>query len=461
MSRYTAMVHAQYESQLIAERTANKIAISKRAGLWMGGNIPLGYNTSNKQLFINNKEAEIIKFIFNLFIETGSVTTVVQEAQEKGYKTKLRKTNAGMRGGKYIDKGVVYHILNNVLYIAKIKHKDKIYQANHEAIISQEQWDQAQQILKDNCINKPLYKKKWKTPPYLRGIMKCGKCSSGMILHSTTKKKTGKQYRYYTPNACEKKQCNNCPVKNLPADEIESVIIQYISIALKTSDMTARVIHKLHNHGNTHYSEKHVVAALSSFEELWRVLSDGDKFKTIRGVIEKVVLYKKYTDITFRTENMGALFDRLTSYIQNEIMGDNVVIDIIGYTDSTITMRVPDAAISKRRNKLEVTIELPNATHTNMQPAINSYNKILVKTIAQAFYWSQQIENGEESGIEAIAEKENIDTAYVIRLLKLTRLAPDIIQKVLEGTQPKELRLKNMIADMPDLWQEQRVKLGM
>jgi site-specific DNA recombinase len=457
MSRYTAMVHAQYERDLISERTANKIAISKRAGLWMGGSIPLGYNAVCKQLVINSEEAKIVRFIFNCFIKTTSVTTVVKEAQSKGYRTKSRKTASGVKGGKTIDKGVVYHILHNKLYIGKIVHKDKVYDGKHEAIISYEQWKQVQDILKENCVNYPVHKKEWKTPAYLSGLMTCGECNSGMVLHSTTKKKTGKQYRYYTPNACEKKACDICPVKNILADKIEYLIVEHIGIALKTPDMTASVLEKLKNR-STQYNEKHVIAALSSFDELWKIMPDGDKYKTIRGIIEKVVLYNNYADITLKTTNMAAMFDRLSVYIDREIKDSDVVMNIVGIASAAITIRISTATVYERGNKLEVTIVLPDTAATNTAP-VNNYNQILIKTIAQAFYWSQQIENAEVAGIEEIAKKENVDTAYVIRLLKLTRLAPDIIQKILEGHQPKKLRLRDMIKNMPDVWQEQREKL--
>lgn len=123
---------AQFEREVTAERIRDKIAASRKKGLWMGGPVPLGYDVRDKKMQINAKEAETVRRLFELYLELDTVRDVKAEADHRGYKTKEQKYSTGRKvGGCSFTRGRLYHLLKNPLYIGRVKHKDTTYQGQH------------------------------------------------------------------------------------------------------------------------------------------------------------------------------------------------------------------------------------------------------------------------------------------------------------------------------------------
>ena len=215
---------AQFEREITGERIRDKLAASKKKGMWMGGVPPLGYESKEHKLSIIEADATIVRELFDRFIKAQSVTAVTKEMRDKGYRT---------RRGRLMDKGYIYRVLNNPIYIGQIVHKDQRYQGQHEAIISQKIWDAAQAIFQINSHARGNYYRR-QTPAILRGLIKCAGCNSGMTPTST--KRRGRLYRYYTPSAHMKKSCSGCPIGNISAGEIEEVVLQQIRAMTKVTD---------------------------------------------------------------------------------------------------------------------------------------------------------------------------------------------------------------------------------
>ena len=148
---------AQFEREVIGERIRDKFAASKRKGMWMGGVTPLGYVVKDRNLLIEPTEAKSVRQIFERFLMIRSVTTLVRELPKLGIVSKKRTTKSGkIIGGAPLYKASIYKILTNPIYIGKIKHKDKIYDGRHEAIISQEIWDRVQEALQESPRQKTI-----------------------------------------------------------------------------------------------------------------------------------------------------------------------------------------------------------------------------------------------------------------------------------------------------------------
>lgn len=129
---------AQFEREVTGERIRDKIAASKKKGMWMGGPVPLGYDLSNHQLVVNETEAQIVRKVFARYLIVKSVTDLQIELEHAGFRTKRRVTYSGKEvGGAVLSRGALYHLLSSPLYIGKIGHKDKFYEGMHEAIIEQ------------------------------------------------------------------------------------------------------------------------------------------------------------------------------------------------------------------------------------------------------------------------------------------------------------------------------------
>src|SRR5256884_133890 len=145
---------AQFEREVTGERIRDKIAASKKKGMWMGGNVPLGYDASERTLIVNPAEAETVRCIFTLYRELGGVRRVKEEADRLGLSTKRSTTASGTeRGGRPFSRGHIYHLLSNPIYIGEIAHKGQLYPGQHPALIDAETWTAVRDQLAANATN--------------------------------------------------------------------------------------------------------------------------------------------------------------------------------------------------------------------------------------------------------------------------------------------------------------------
>ncbi|MFL6387938.1 MAG: recombinase family protein [Terriglobales bacterium] len=140
---------AQFEREVTGERIRDKIAASKRKGMWMGGRVPVGYDLRDRKLYVNPVEAAEVKKLFRLYLEVGCVAKLKARLDRDGVKSKARLSPAGIKsGGMSYSRGSLYSLLQNPIYLGKIQHRDATYAGEHDAIISQELWDKVQERLK-------------------------------------------------------------------------------------------------------------------------------------------------------------------------------------------------------------------------------------------------------------------------------------------------------------------------
>ncbi len=146
---------AQFEREVTGERIRDKVAASKKKGMWMGGNIPLGYDLKDRNLIINPEEAEQVRLIFREYVRLGSVFELYEWLKAKGIRSKVRTASTGRKlGGSVLSRGTLYHLLSNPLYIGKIAHKGKIYPGLHEAIVDTKLWERAASRMKENRVHR-------------------------------------------------------------------------------------------------------------------------------------------------------------------------------------------------------------------------------------------------------------------------------------------------------------------
>ncbi|MGO4386805.1 recombinase family protein [Microvirga sp. 2YAF29] len=184
---------AQFEREVTGERIRDKIAASKRKGLWMGGFVPIGYEAAGRTLVINEAEAETIRIIYNLYLDLRSVDALKAELDRRGLRTKLRTGTIGSSGGQAFARGHLYGILNNPLYAGRIRHKRQVYEGQHPAIIAPPLWDQVQGVLVANLQGQRL-RARAKSPNLLSELLFD---QNGEALLSTHAVKQGVRYRYY------------------------------------------------------------------------------------------------------------------------------------------------------------------------------------------------------------------------------------------------------------------------
>jgi hypothetical protein len=183
---------AQFEREVTGERIRDKIAASKKKGMWMGGMVTLGYTAADHKLILNEAEAETVRMIFHEFLRLGNVTTLSDWLREK---------NIVSRGGNHFFRGPLYAMLRNPHYIGLIKHKTEAYPGEHAAIIDRETWDKAQALLEENRQGGKRKPRTTQTS-VLTGLLFD---AEGTLYTPTHASKSGRRYRYYTSQAVIKK----------------------------------------------------------------------------------------------------------------------------------------------------------------------------------------------------------------------------------------------------------------
>jgi site-specific DNA recombinase len=234
---------AQFEREVIGERIRDKFAASKQKGIFMGGALPLGYNSVDRKLVVVREEAALVEHIFKRYVQIKSIGQIIKELDLKGYRTKMYESGTGnLRGGRKFNRQYIYRILNNPLYLGQIVHKDKIYPGQHDAIISQALWDDVHAILSQDRVKRGNHNKNT-NPSLLRGMVRCGCCDSAMT--PTFTKKDRRIYHYYTPTSAIHRGYDACKVGPVPAAEIDALVVGHVRKFIESPEVTTQTHAKL------------------------------------------------------------------------------------------------------------------------------------------------------------------------------------------------------------------------
>ncbi len=237
------MTFASYEREVIAERIRDKVAASKKRGKYMGGVPPLGYDVDRdrKRLVVNSEEAALVRFIFRRYLQLHSAVALIKKLNGKGLTTKSWVTKKGIhRKGRAWNKSHIYRLLNNPIYAGKIKHKDRLYEGEHEAIIEKSLWDEVQSTI--GSEGKAGIRHNDTLSP-LKGILVCGHCRKPMGATFTTK--DGKRYRYYLCQQAGKSSYDSCPIRSVPAGDLENLVHIQVRRMLGSTEIAAETFREL------------------------------------------------------------------------------------------------------------------------------------------------------------------------------------------------------------------------
>jgi site-specific DNA recombinase len=217
---------AQFEREMISERTRDKIAAARRKGKWAGGMPVLGYQVENTKLVVDPAESQQVREIFQLYLEHQSSLAVARILKERGWRNKRWVTSKGtVRGGRPFDKGTVHKVLTNSVYIGKVPYKDECFDGEHEAIIDSAVFEKVQGMLKRNAVAGGRVTRN-KHEALLRGLLRCSACDCAM--GHTFAKKGPRLYRYYVCQKAQKRGWNQCPAPSIPAGELERFVVDQI-----------------------------------------------------------------------------------------------------------------------------------------------------------------------------------------------------------------------------------------
>lgn len=419
---------AQFEREVTAERIRDKIAASKKKGMWMGGTCPFGYRNKDRKIYIVNDEAEAIRTLYNLYIELKNVRLVKAEADKLGLVSRYRTHKSGKQsGGKPFTRSNIYRILSNPIYIGQIQHKDKVYDGEHEAIIDKARWDQVQSILKANASKRSTVGNS-KSPTLLAGLL-FDADDNKLVPHHVNKK--GTRYHYYVTQKL--KTGDQDSGWRIPAKTIERTVRETLigTFASRSAVLQLFPIE--------HVSADKLRDVVSRARGLEKEISDGDR------LILKSIYNELIETIIPQTDQISITFKRYA-------LGQRLGIKLSEDTQVTLTKPM---TIRRRGQEMKMVIG-------GIHPKASKLDDALVKLISKAHALKIGLEDGSVTSIKDFAQIHNIDHADAKRMLPLGYLAPDIVEGILNGQQPEDLTalaLKNGYK-LPVIWAEQRVHLG-
>lgn len=296
MQRTILLAFAEFEKDMIGERTREKLFLQAQQGYWGGGHSPLGYDVKEKRLIVNSEEAPLVKRIFEYYLEIPSTSKVATKLNTEGYSPKQRITKAGATsGGSKFSKEMVKRLLNNMVNLGKIKLNDQLFEGLHNAIIDEELFNRVQKKMEESASDKySTYQAKSELT--LLGIMKCGYCAHNLTATSSKRGKT----RYYKCTSIIKGTSKDCPSKSLGADDLENFIQRFLVQVAMDDDLFNTMYKRISKTSSSSLDQKNNFKS-----ELIKNLSLIKKDKTnLTNKIMNVPELKEVSSITNKLKEM-------------------------------------------------------------------------------------------------------------------------------------------------------------
>lgn len=408
---------AQFEREVTGERIRDKIAASKRKGMWMGGMSPIGYRPYERTLLIDELQAERVREIFTLYLKFNCVRKLALELQQRGWRTPPRITQrSDATGDRPFSRGHLYRILRNPIYIGQIPHKNQRYPGNHPPIIDADLWQQVQDRLE---ANRQVHKTRTtiESRYLLTGLV--WDTDGNRFTGSHSKKQGTRSYRYYVQQL--QTSDNHGRPMRIPAQELESAVIQGIIAYL---DDHANLLHDLPDHPDPTW----LLAHARSFS---KEISEA-KSEVLRQLLQKVVVEPNQLRLEI---SLAPLYPAAGRSLMKQL----------------------DIPARLQRSGLAMRLIVHSAEGAAGKP-----DPKLIRLVTRSHDWAMRFISGRYKTIREIAEAEEVTASYVTRLIQIGLLNPNLMQAIVRGQQPAgftAITLLN-VGSLPLDWEEQRHKLG-
>ena len=286
---------AQFEREVIGERIRDKFAASRKRGMWMGGFVPLGYRVENRKLVIDETEAATVRMIFARFVTIGSATTLTRALVAEGVRSKR---------GRPVDKGFLYKLLNNRVYLGEAVHKGTSYQGEHEAIIDRKLWDKVHSILQESPRARAANTRRAE-PALLKGLIFT---ENGTAMTPTATKKGSRLYRYYTSMDLIRNRSTGEAVGplRLAAGMVEGAVVGEMRRMIRAPEVAARTIEALRQENPT-ADEPAIISVLGSFDQLWTSLFPAEQARIVRLLVQRVTIGTESIAVDLRNDGLGSI----------------------------------------------------------------------------------------------------------------------------------------------------------
>ena len=418
---------AQFEREVISERVRDKIAASKRKGMWMGGPVPLGYDVIARKLVPNEAEAETVRTIMRRYVELGNVADLGDALATEGIRSKLQNwSNGRVRGGTPFGRGALYHLLANRLYRGEIRHHDEWHPGEHEAIVGAELWDAVQERLARNAVTRRL-RTNARDASLLAGRIRDGQGRAMRPSHAT---KGSVRYRYYV-SFDEDGQASTSKAERIAAGDLEPQVLAALrQLLLDRSALVGMLADRTSDADSTN-------AILQQAQALASVIDKGSPSDQ-RCLVDELDLQLTVDGDTIQADiALGKLAARLG-------------IEATGAVETRHSLAI--AARPRRRGReIRLVVDGNDEQQTQRDGRL-----IMLLLKAQAARQQLMAVSDSQKAAAAYSDK------HVSRLARLAYLAPDIVGAILDGKQPRTLTARQLLraAQVPRAWADQRRMFG-
>ena len=424
---------AQFEREVTGERIRDKIAASKKKGMWMGGFVPLGYRAEKRTLVIDKGEAEAVRQIYDLYLRLQSIKAVRSEAAQFGFRT--RPTAAGHSSP--LSRGHIYRVLTNPIYIGKISHKGQLSKGLHDPIIELKTWEKVQKLLVDGSARDRDQPNTGERSP-LAGMLFDHK---GERLTPSHAVKGGRRYRYYISQSLVTDKTRPDGIR-LSAPEVEGAVAAAVRNLLNDP---AQVEKLLGSHAPTPSELKQLITKSQELVTGLNRKPASDQLITLRPMLSKVIIGNADLSIDIKHQQLAELLVKPGAALSDR----GCLEDFRPDHRMVLPMR-----LGRRGNETRLIVQ----SGTQQRPVDHK----LLNLIARGFAWREELFSGEAESASEIGDRDGISRPYVSRLIDLSFLAPDIIAAIANGTAPADLSSEKLqsIDALPLGWASQRAVLG-
>jgi site-specific DNA recombinase len=435
---------AQFEREVTGERIRDKIAASKKKGMWMGGPVPLGYSLEARNLIPHPTEAALVRRIFALYLKLDCVRKLVAQLNGESVRTKTWVTKTGVRvGGVPFARGHLYYLLRNRLYIGEIRHRERWYPGAHPGILPRELWDKVQAQL-DSNLRTQCKRAREKSSSALTGLIED---EHGNRFTPSFTIRRGRRYRYYVSQAVTQNPGGQQwgPTR-LPAREIESRVTERLQTFLRSD---AQVCDELSAAAEGPAVLHQVVAGAKKLAAKLPLLPTDALRDLLASIFQSVIIQEKNIQVMIRKSDLRELLERGDQITASNLTRLRKPIDQTELLCLTIEAK-------RKRYGGEIHLVVPsqsNAPARHIRPA-------LIKAVARGHGWCEKLLEGRVADMRSLARETGLTPHYVRNVFACAFLAPDIVEAILEGRQPLALKFENLYKHIPLSWTEQRQQFG-
>jgi site-specific DNA recombinase len=446
---------AQFEREVTGERIRDKIAASKKKGLWMGGLPSLGYDVKDRKLVVNEAEAETVRMIFRCYLDLGSVRQLKALLDAEGVVSKRRVAADGSGyGGQSFSRGALYQMLRNRIYRGEIVHKDAAYPGEHPPIVDEDLWLKVQQKLEANGVERGTTREEVKRAYLLSGVLID---AGGEPMTPTHAVKKGVRYRYYVSRGLitdVRSGEQRYQGQRLPAVQLERLVAERLRTFFADPDAVAEALPLRRRNAP---SVRRAVGAAAKIVQTITAGGEEQSLDLLRPLIARTRVHLDRIDVDLLADQVADAFlagDRATPEREPDGDAEAPPRALAGYGRAPL-IRLTIAAQLKRAG-MEMKFVIDGADEATPPDAP------LVRLLTRAHALARRLATNPGSSLEDVGVQEGMGAPYAARLMRLNYLAPDIVVAILKGRQHCGLTARKLMLDtrLPLEWSEQRKALG-